>query len=62
MERGQLQSVFVVEDGAARSRLISAGRRTTDAIEILSGLSAGEKVVAPVPVGLQDGEKLEVRP
>ncbi len=62
VERGQLQSVFVVEDGAARTRLITAGRRTKDAVEILSGLSAGERVVAPVPPDLQDGARLEVRP
>ena len=52
MERGQLQSVFVVEDGVARTRLVTTGRRTGDAVEVLSGLNAGEKVVLPVPAGL----------
>jgi len=61
MERGQLQSVFVVEDGIAHARLLTTGRRTKDAVEILSGLNAGERVVAPVPPGLQDGARLEVR-
>jgi RND family efflux transporter MFP subunit len=61
MERGQLQSVFVVEDGVAHTRLITTGRRTGHAVEVLSGLNAGEKVVLPVPVGLQDGAKVEVR-
>ena len=28
MERGQLQSVFVVEDGVAHTRLVTTGRRT----------------------------------
>ena len=60
-ERGQLQSVFVVEEGAAHTRLITAGRRSRDAVEVLSGLNAGEKVVTPVPAGLQDGAKVEVR-
>ncbi len=60
-ERGQLQSVFVVEDGVAHTRLVTTGRRTKDAAEVLSGLNAGEKVVLPVPVGLQDGARVEVR-
>ena len=61
MEHGQLQSVFVAEDGTARTRLITLGERTKDTAEVLSGLSAGEKIVAPVPPGLQDGARLEVR-
>jgi len=71
VERGQLQSVFVVEDGAARMRLITTGRRfqdqrfqdqrSQDQREVLSGLNAGEKVVAPVPAGLEDGAKVEIR-
>jgi RND family efflux transporter MFP subunit len=60
-ERGQLQSVFVVEDGVAHTRLVTTGRRAKDAAEVLSGLNAGEKVVLPVPVGLQDGARVEVR-
>jgi RND family efflux transporter MFP subunit len=60
-ERGQLQSVFVVEDGVAHTRLVTTGRHTSGAVEVLSGLSAGEKVVLPVPVGLQDGARVEVR-
>ena len=61
MERGQLQSVFVVEDGAAHTRLVTTVRRNQDAVEVLSGLNAGEKVVLPLPVGLQDGARVEVR-
>ncbi len=60
-ERGQLQSVFVVEDGVARTRLVTTGRRTGGGVEVLSGLTAGEKVVLPVPAGLQDGGRVEVR-
>jgi len=61
MERGQLQSVFVLEDGVAHTRLVTTGRRAKDAVEVLSGLTAGEKVVLPVAVGLQDGARVEVR-
>jgi len=61
IERGQLQSVFVVEEGAARTRMVTTGKREPDAIEVLSGLSEGEKVVSPVPAGLSDGARVEVR-
>lgn len=61
IERGQLQSVYVVEDGAARTRLVTTGARSKGSVEILSGLSKGEQVVVPVPVGLTDGAKVEVR-
>jgi RND family efflux transporter MFP subunit len=62
VERGQLQSVFVVEEGTARTRLVTTGQRVKDAVEVLSGVNAGEKIVAPIPAGLQDGARLEVRP
>ena len=61
-ERGQLQSVVVVDSGIARTRLITAGQRVKDRVEVLSGLSAGEKVIFPVPLGLADGARVEVRP
>lgn len=59
--RGQLQSVFVIEDGSARNRLITTGRRGAGGLEVLSGLTAGEKVVSPVAAGLADGQRVEVR-
>jgi RND family efflux transporter MFP subunit len=61
MERGQLQSVFVAEDGTARTRIVTLGQRSDGAVEVLSGLAPGEKVVAPIPQGLRDGARLEVR-
>jgi RND family efflux transporter MFP subunit len=61
-ERGQLQSVLVPENGIARTRLITAGAKNRDRIEVLSGLTAGDKVIFPVPQGLGDGAAVEVRP
>lgn len=61
IERGQLQSVFVIEDGCARNRLITTGERRQDGVAILSGLSEGENVVSPVATGLVDGARVEVR-
>jgi RND family efflux transporter MFP subunit len=61
IERGQLQSVFVVDDSIARARLITAGERKDDQIEILSGLNAGETVVSSHSIPLHDGSRVEVR-
>jgi len=60
-ERGQLQSVMVVEGSSARVRLVTTGKRSGNRIEVLSGLSAGEMVIAPVPAALTDGARVEVR-
>ena len=61
-EHGQLQSVMVADGGYAHTRLITAGRKSGDRVEVLSGLSAGEKVVCPLPPGLVDGARVEARP
>ena len=45
----------------AVAKLNATGQRSGDFVEVLSGLSAGERVVAPVPTGLRDGARLEVR-
>lgn len=62
IERGQLQSVMVVDNLIARTRLLTLGQKLKDRVEVLSGLSAGETVIFPVPRGLQDGARVEVRP
>lgn len=61
-ERGQMQWVFVVENNAARARIVSLGQRNGAAVEVLSGLRTGEKIVSPVPAELADGAPVEVRP
>ncbi len=61
VERGQLASVYVADAGYARSRLVTLGDRGPNAIEVLSGLNPGERVIAPAPAGLADGARVEVR-
>jgi multidrug efflux system membrane fusion protein len=61
-ERGQLQSVLVADHGIARTRLITTGQKVKGSIEVLSGLSVGEKVIFPIPSGLSVGASVEVRP
>ena len=62
VERGQLQSVFVIENGYTHTRLVTSGARRQAAVEVLSGLSEGEEVVRSIPAGLADGVRVEVRP
>jgi RND family efflux transporter MFP subunit len=59
-EHGQLQSIFVDDNGIAHLRLITTGQKFKDRIEVLSGLTAGEKVIYPVPPDLSDGTALTV--
>lgn len=61
MERGQLQTVYVAENGAARMRIVTIGRKRADRAEVLSGLTAGEQVISPIPAVLADGAKVEIR-
>jgi len=62
VERGQLTSVFVIENGVARMRMVTLGARREAQVEILSGLSGGETMVAAIPAGLRDGARVEVQP
>jgi membrane fusion protein, multidrug efflux system len=61
IERGQLQYVMVADQGVARARLITLGRRAPERVEVLSGLNPGEQVIHPIPAGLEDGARVEVR-
>jgi len=61
VEHGQLQSVFAIEDGCARTRLVTIGERRQTAVEVLSGLNQGEKLVSPAPAGLTDGARVGFR-
>ena len=59
---GQMERVFVVENGRAVLRLVKTGRPTGDRLEILSGLNAGEQVVLAPPAALRDGQPVSTRP
>ncbi len=61
VERGQLRSVTIAENGIARARLITTGQRDGDRIEVLSGLHPGESVVIS-PANVADGTRIEVQP
>ncbi len=58
-ERGQLTYLFVVTDGQAQMRLVKPGKEYLDAVEILSGLEPGEKVVVRAEAELNDGARVD---
>ncbi len=61
-ERGQIQWVYAVEGGRARTRMVTLGDRVADRVEVLSGLSEGDRLIFPVSGSLRDGARVEVRP
>lgn len=59
VRRGQIESVFVVEGGTARLRLVKTGRKMDGQVEVLSGLAGGESVVVREAHLLTDGAAVE---
>lgn len=52
--------IFVIENGTAKLKKVTAGRILGDKVEILDGLSNGETVITTGQINLQDGSKVEV--
>jgi len=61
LERGQVRSVYVVEEEIARLRLVTLGESRDNRREILSGLTAGEKIIVAPPPLLSDGTRLAIQ-
>jgi RND family efflux transporter MFP subunit len=60
VRQGQLETVFVVDSGTARLRLVRCGREVEGRVQISSGLSGGEQVA--LATDLVDGQRVEVTP
>ena len=60
--QGQLDFVYAVEGKRAHLRLVRLGRSREDKVEILSGLSRRDEVVADPPKTLRDGDPVEAAP
>lgn len=58
---GNMAVVFVVNGDRVERRAVRAGAVQTDTVEVLSGLSAGDRVVVDAPAALKDGDKVIVR-
>ena len=59
---GQMDRVFVVENGRAHLRLVRVGATHDGMVEILAGLSAGETVAISNNRLLENGQQVQVRP
>jgi multidrug efflux system membrane fusion protein len=60
VERGALTMVWVVgEDNIARMRLVKVGKAASDHVELLAGLSTGERVVVGGVEKVVDGGRIE---
>jgi RND family efflux transporter MFP subunit len=57
---GQISSVYVVQEGVARLRLIHSGATSSDGVEVLAGLDEGESIVTSPPHQLVDGARVTV--
>ena len=61
VERGQLEGVYVVDSrGIAEYRLVKTGKSFGDRIELVSGLSDGERIATSLLDRLSDGLRVEV--
>jgi HlyD family secretion protein len=59
--RGDDWAVYVVEDGRARLRTVRIGQRTSQAVQVVSGLDEGATVVLYPPDTLVDGSRVTAR-
>ena len=57
---GQVSSVYVVQAGVARLRLIQVGTASSEGIEVLAGLDAGESIVTSPLARLADGASVAI--
>jgi RND family efflux transporter MFP subunit len=57
-QHGQVASVFVVEAGVARLRLVQVGASSSRGTEVLAGLDAGESIVVSAAQPLVDGARV----
>lgn len=60
VRRGQMVGVFVVDGTTARLRWVRLGLEDGDAVEVLSGLRGGERVVVGTGDRLTDGRRIVV--
>jgi RND family efflux transporter MFP subunit len=54
--RGQMEMVFAEEGGKARLRLVRTGRKYGGEVELLSGVSPGERIITDRVAELTDGQ------
>ena len=58
---GNNWAVFVFENGRAVTRMVEIGRRNNSSAQVLSGLSAGDRVVLHPSDRVSDGASIRIR-
>jgi RND family efflux transporter MFP subunit len=61
VRRGQMELVFVVVNQQAQLRLVKTGKRIGDSVELVSGVSAGERIVVEGADRLRDGQPVDAK-
>lgn len=59
---GKKQYVWVLRDGKAQRVTVEAGRTTSSKIEIVRGISSGERIILPGDVTIAEGMKVRISP
>jgi len=59
---GQMERVFTIRESRAELRLVKTGSLRGDQVEILSGLSDGDRIITEPSATLRDGQPVEVLP
>lgn len=59
---GQMERLFVVQNGTANLRLVRSGEHREGQVEILAGLNGGEQVVVQGTERLVDGQSVQIVP
>lgn len=62
VRRGQLDELFVVENGTARLRLVRVGREHEGLVELLAGVREGETIAIAEKAHLSDGQPVQELP
>ena len=62
IRRGQMELVFIRDGNVARLRIVKTGKPIAGEIEIVSGVNAGEQIIAERAGDLIDGQPINPRP
>jgi RND family efflux transporter MFP subunit len=61
IDRGQIRSVYVVHGDIARLRFLTLSEARDKQHEVLSGLTAGERIILAPPPFLADGSRVRIQ-
>ena len=62
LKRGQMELVFVAQNGKAALRLVKTGKVLESRVEVLSGLEEGEQVIVSETAKITDGQPVTIQP